>query len=230
VNLRGITITGADDQVDPLDLVDLSDEFPLVEWGVLRSEKRRGTPRYPSDKWIHAFNTALRGLRSSHHLCGSYARAALSGSAMDADFASTIPVASRVQLNGYTQFVRNGGALKVWPVALECFAVILQCTDADAVRFADLSDSDAGSEFQTLYDPSGGRGHVQLDWPNFGRPCGYAGGIGPSNVARTIRQLETFGVPYWIDMESGVRTDDRFDLGKVRLVLERAYRAAEMCS
>jgi hypothetical protein len=29
--------------------------------------------------------------------------------------------------------------------------------------------------------------------------------------------------PYWIDMESGVRTDDRFDLGKCRAVCDAVY-------
>ena len=33
------------------------------------------------------------------------------------------------------------------------------------------------------------------------------------------------GQPYWIDMESGVRTEDRFDLDKCELVLMQVYDA-----
>jgi hypothetical protein len=33
------------------------------------------------------------------------------------------------------------------------------------------------------------------------------------------------GQPYWIDMESGVRTDDRFDLDKCELVLMQVFDA-----
>jgi hypothetical protein len=40
-------------------------------------------------------------------------------------------------------------------------------------------------------------------------------------VQYTLDQLSGFEVPFWIDMESGVRTDDRFDLTKVTRVLER---------
>jgi phosphoribosylanthranilate isomerase len=52
---------------------------------------------------------------------------------------------------------------------------------------------------------------------------GFAGGIGPDNVKRVIREISAkVDAPFWIDMESGVRTDDRFDLNKVRRVLETA--------
>lgn len=46
-----VTITGADDDVDPSALEDLSDEFPFVEWGILRSAKREG-PDYMRMKWM----------------------------------------------------------------------------------------------------------------------------------------------------------------------------------
>ena len=52
--LRSIrcTITGADDLVDPDDLVVLSREYPFVEWAILISASRAGTPRYPSSAWL----------------------------------------------------------------------------------------------------------------------------------------------------------------------------------
>ena len=49
---------------------------------------------------------------------------------------------------------------------------------------------------------------------------GFAGGIGPDNVLDVIRDIGPRD-PYWIDMESGVRTDDKLDLAKVRRVLEQ---------
>ena len=38
--LDRVTITGADDSVRPTDLLELSREFPFVEWGHPRVEKR----------------------------------------------------------------------------------------------------------------------------------------------------------------------------------------------
>jgi hypothetical protein len=52
IMLTGITITGADDQVDPRELAMLSAEFPFVEWGILMSESRAGTSRYPGQTWM----------------------------------------------------------------------------------------------------------------------------------------------------------------------------------
>jgi phosphoribosylanthranilate isomerase len=53
---------------------------------------------------------------------------------------------------------------------------------------------------------------------------GFAGGLGPDNIAELARYVtESMGDsdgPTWLDMESGVRTDDRLDLAKVRAVLE----------
>ena len=48
-----------------------------------------------------------------------------------------------------------------------------------------------------------------------------AGGFNPENVADKLRYLLTNDEvgDFWIDMESGVRTDDWFDLDKVRRVL-----------
>ena len=47
----------------------------------------------------------------------------------------------------------------------------------------------------------------------------------PGNVAGVLEAIAAVvppGYETWIDMESGVRTDDEFDLGKVRAVLRAA--------
>ena len=80
-------------------------------------------------------------------------------------------------------------------------------------------------DVSVLLDASGGQG---IDTPikvlpNAGNPfkVGYAGGFNPENVADKLRYLLTNDEvgDFWIDMESGVRTDDWFDLDKVRRVL-----------
>ncbi len=63
---------------------------------------------------------------------------------------------------------------------------------------------------QWLYDPSGGFGREPAAWPRHpggDRLVGYAGGIGPDNAARVVEAIGADG-PYWIDMESRVRTED----------------------
>lgn len=82
MKLTRVTITGADDDVDPEALLDLSAEFPYVEWGVLRGgQDRLGTRRYPMPEWVsrlHAVAQVSR-MRWSLHLCGELARHAMAG-------------------------------------------------------------------------------------------------------------------------------------------------------
>jgi phosphoribosylanthranilate isomerase len=104
---------------------------------------------------------------------------------------------------------------------------VLQCSDHAALRHAqELASSQ--SNISALFDPSGGHG-VPVDkhvWPDplDGLPMGYAGGVNPATAQTILETLcaKPFDVPFWIDMESGVRTNDRFDLDKVRRVLELA--------
>jgi hypothetical protein len=54
--------------------------------------------------------------------------------------------------------------------------------------------------------------------------CGYSGGIGPATVVEILGRIAApDGALYWIDMESGVRTDGAFDLAKCEAVCRAVY-------
>lgn len=84
-----------------------------------------------------------------------------------------------------------------------------------------------------LKDASGGQGVYSDDFsiPKACDKCaiGFAGGIGVDSVRAALYKAHDSVMAanveghndnklYWLDMESSVRTDDRFDLGKVRQV------------
>ena len=72
-------------------------------------------------------------------------------------------------------------------------------------------------------DGSGGRGVLETDWmePETGF-FGYAGGISPENVVSVVEDLTIICEgDFWIDMESGIRTDDRFDITKCEAVCRK---------
>ena len=101
-NITTVTISGADDGVDQAALAQLSKEFPYVEWGILHSASRRGTPRYPSERWLCELIqlSGYRRLRLSAHLCGTLARDVLRGAP-----GWELPDCrawQRVQLNGFS--------------------------------------------------------------------------------------------------------------------------------
>jgi phosphoribosylanthranilate isomerase len=105
--------------------------------------------------------------------------------------------------------------------------LIVQQRDADNIAlYESTRDVYHGgtmkNRLSVLLDASGGQG---IDTPinvlNGVSKVGYAGGFNPDNVAGKLEYLlknVKLGM-FWIDMESGVRTDDWFDTSKVRRVL-----------
>ncbi len=240
-----VTITGADDGVDPNHLIALSREFPFVEWGILYSTKRSGTPRYPTNAWMRSLHEArgaafgILGIHSptfpkfSLHLCGQAARETAKGRADHIDHCAIST--QRVQLNGYEPTDPDehpqleGLAELIYQMPYLEF--ILQARDAKALVGC-ASDARALKNASVLYDPSGGRGIHEGVWPS--KPArdvrtGYAGGIWLGTIQEAIRHVVLHNAD-WIDMESGVRTSfgmdaptsDDFDLNRVRAVLEAA--------
>lgn len=239
MSLTRVTITGADDAVSLADLLKLSEEFDFVEWGILLSQSRAGTPRYPSRGWLNRFSTEFFdfvvndcGLAAAH-LCGVDARAAFGHDFSWIDRNGY--VFGRVQLNGFERFLSDDNALaSVFRLALgrpERQFILQAPTDA-ALRAAQTIASvcrstpdDGIRNVSALFDPSGGKGLSVHNWPlpPLGLHVGYAGGIGPDNVGEVIEAVSSVSSrDFWLDMESSIRTNEAFDLDKVRRVLERA--------
>lgn len=222
--LKGITITGADDAVDANELLALSERYPFVEWGVLFSATRAGSPRYPTREWVEWATTNARMIpshRLSAHLCGEIAASPLKG---ESTYLATLQGAGfkRVQINGWKPSAMLVQAMRLAPkleVILQARAVPVveeACVHALAIR-------GMGAEASVLFDASAGHGIPIVDYPiGFGAVMvGYAGGITPESIGLTLKHLLQQDRPsFWLDMETGVRTNDVFDLAKVRAVLE----------
>jgi hypothetical protein len=210
-----ITFTGVDKHTNPAELVQLADDYP-VEFGLLFSPKRQGVElRYPPLEELHWFAEELP-VRWAAHLCGGDAREVIERgmSRHDPLLRRTF---QRVQINTADTDVKPS-QIGNWAASLNLRA-ILQCRGP----FPQVASVDV------LYDCSGGRGIVPSEWPEtvFTTFCGYAGGLRPDNVAEAVEQMGLMAAgAYWIDMESGVRSDDdRFSVAKCRAVCEAVYGA-----
>lgn len=218
MKLTRVTITGADDGVPYLPLLELSQRYPFVEWGILVSSKRIGTARYPQPWWrtTFAYHAEQCKAQYSYHLCGQLARDALAG---DLELAP----APRMQLNGFSSFVLPGLALAK---RFRDVDWILQCSHLAALRRAD----DLFRSYPNvcaLWDQSGGNGRTLESWPLprldiAGAPLSYSGGITEDTVQGLLTKLTGNPEPnvFGIDLETGARTDDTFDLGKVERILK----------
>ena len=226
MKLGNVTITGADERTRPYDLCELYDDFPFVEWGILCSHSREGKdPRYPSRAWIEKLlDRSKPNLPLAGHLCGKFAREAVHGP-------FTWAINRHQQFTRFTRLQLNG--VQVAPSTLDLVSTlsaeiektfVLQINDFDCFASGYVFPPKESVEF--LVDASGGRGKP-LDC--FSAPpddvlAGYSGGIGPDNIREVLERLTAIESDhyFWIDMESGVRTDDWFDLAKVEACLKIA--------
>ena len=222
MKLQHITFTGIDGKTDLVELWKLQQQYPIAEFGVLVAKNwRENGNRYFNPSYLDALES--RGLNLSAHLCGSIARAAVRGDfGPFREWAIAYPyIFNRCQLNIATS-KENPDSFKLCCGDTLLFdEIILQ---QKSVEDCPLWIGSPASDYVTvLFDASGGQG---IDTPIKVMPVihkvGYAGGISPENVAEKLTYLlqnPDVG-DFWIDMESGVRTDDWFDIDKVRKVLE----------
>ncbi len=209
-----ITFTGADNWTDVDGMRALSKRYP-IEWGILFSPKRQGNdPRYPDGQAMSRL--IWSDLRLSAHLCGAYSESVMAGESI-----IDIPVDL-----GYFQRIQVNHAAPV-PARIIQFRNGWGRMRCIAQSRTDAFPTDTSVDW--LFDRSAGSGIVPTAWPPHPggrRLLGYAGGIGPDTIASVMSALKQMTGPYWIDMESGVRTDDRFDLDKCRQVCVAVYGEA----
>jgi hypothetical protein len=242
-----VTITGADDSVDPNELAALSKRFPFVEWGILLSARAEGTNRFPSRKWIDrlsdlwwemlgdaerrnaAGNINNDVLTLSGHVCGRWVREICGGMWTVADsLGKSFDMFSRIQLNFHAEvhkldrkkFIEGFDDERLY---FRQFIFQLDDVNNDILDMAREADIDAVA----LFDTSGGIGRLPEKWPaarDF--YCGYAGGLSPENLTIQLEAIEKVcgQGPIWIDVETHVRSDNdsQFDLDKVTKFLETA--------
>lgn len=230
LNLRVMGFCGADDSVAPEHLAVISHRFPWIEWGVLFRPDLEGTARYATWAWVERLSRAksmMEGgadrLKLAGHLCASRCQQILDG---DASFAMQLHGLGfgRIQINATA-----ANKVQVDPAKLDMYASnIRSCMAAvPEIEFIfQLNDETRGiwsciqaqvpaepipQNMSILYDASCGLGVLASEYPAplDGLPCGYAGGIGPSNLGQVLLAVEraSNGLPVWIDMESSLRVN-----------------------
>lgn len=229
--LERVTITGADDTTSIPQLVELSQEFPFAEWGILVSRRSEGSTRFPSRDWIDEFMAVSYGLQLSMHICGAWVRQMFVGELRWEDLPSCFPVVERIQINTHAQQHASTSAFTDKLAERPNVQFIFQWDGVnDHLIYAAKA---CGLNVAALFDTSGGAGILPDKWvpPAHEFPCGYAGGLGPDNVVEQIRKIEAVCTKaFWIDMERRVRTpdDSHLDMDSVRRVLK--YSAKHVTS
>lgn len=202
---RFITFTGIDAHTDLARCEALSARYP-IEWGILFGGKL-GKNRYPGNDVVERALSA--DIRRAAHLCNSYAEAVNSGGGFD-----LLEHFGRIQVN------RAAGTYD-----MDMLATLAATNGTEVIvqhRASEFPAPIPGLAF--LQDLSGGRGVLPSYWARPYEPgqlVGYAGGLTPENVADAVRHMPAR--EFWIDMETGVRTDDWLDLDKCEAVCRAVF-------
>jgi len=201
-----ITFTGVDERTN------LADLPRGVEYGVLFTVSPDGRNRYPSRKDAAAIMAAMSaaGHAVALHVCGARARSELVNGQL-------------IDLTAWTDRIQVNGRLEPWELEDICrhhaqHEIITQANDWNESLLDWECDNHA-----ILVDASGGRGQSPSEWrrPATDKTVGFAGGLGPDNIANELRRIRAVAIgDWWIDMEGKLRAqDDWFDVGRVRAVL-----------
>lgn len=227
-----VTLTGADDSVTHSRLIELSKEFPFVEWGILFStEKAR--PRFPSFNWLYKLQFVMEELEGkkpalSLHLCGNPVRNLVSGVGDPEDqFGKLWDIFDRVQLNFHSiPHNHTEGMIEIFK-RYPNKQWIFQFDDVNNHIIEEAVQAGC-TNVSALFDRSGGAGILPDEWPECRKefPCGYAGGLSPANITDQIYRIsqKSDGHKIWIDAETWVRSDQDkiFDLDLVRQFLKNS--------
>ena len=231
MNIDTVTFTGADNSVDPKDLVAISSCYPYVEWGILFPSSTFGVSRFPSASWVDdliktksQFQDVVFNL--SAHICEPYAKWFIEGGKVN-------ELITGVGIDNISSFRRMQFNLHGTPLTAYSSGCLdlIHSLPQEIIIQADGVNTwivNALREASVLYDTSSGAGTFDNIWPyhRSDRPFGYAGGLNIETLPLAIKAWEDREQTFWIDMETGVRTYtdtedyDIFDLDKVVDVLE----------
>ena len=243
--LNRVTITGIDDDTKMSDIVSISKKYPFVEWGLLWSKSngrpRYPVNETVSSFFNEIFDDEDCSCSTSLHVCGSFVDDLVNGH-FDI-LPSDINYFQRVQLNFNNEVkkycVDDLAKLKDSLYRNFGLNVIFQYNENNKQIIKELLEENNYffelDSFNILQDSSGGKGLFNNEWfPSFSRDysyedddgithytsddiyTGYAGGLNPDNVEKELNHICKINFNnFWIDVETGVRTDNKLDFNKI---------------
>lgn len=218
--IKRVTFSGIDQWTKVKDVVEIYKSYPFVEFAYLYTENRNAGNRYPQPVILKGYKKA--GVPMAVHICGKAAHEVMKTgdwSPVYSAIGQYMDMFDRIQINipKTSRFSRS----VEFPADKK---IIIQIHPGTEEMFSCYKSNPNVQGFQ---DGSGGHGIVCEDWmkPETGF-FGYAGGICPENVVSVIGKIEAVcPSDFWIDMETGIRTNDRFDVEKCRQVCKAIAEA-----
>lgn len=233
MSLPILTMTGVDAKTDPKWIKSMLRKYILnsgysgLEFAILRSPKVDQSPRYPTRDVIKRLVSEAKPGDFAFHLCGRYARMVHSLEWAELCDIIDFSMVGRVQVNSTE--ADEKAILTLWRFSQHINKPVIMQWRADEFPLVPHT-------VHLLQDRSGGTGLAETRWAvpdqstHRGQtyaPIGYAGGLGPANVADALAKINPLsrGRRFWIDCESSLRADDWFDQSKAEAMAAAVHAA-----
>lgn len=221
-----VSFIGIDRKTDISRLLKIAEKYKEVEFGFLCSDTITNTDtnnRYP--KLILLQLLKNKNINLSLHVCGRLARTVCKTGNLDEVKKFVGPyfdMFDRIQLNVV------GSKMKEFITNTYGKQIIIQ-TNLNEPKSKETYEKFRVAKLENivfLSDNSGGKGlDVDFDYFEGVDYQGFAGGLNPNNILEKKEEIDIiWKKDYWLDMESGVRTDNWFDLDKVEDICKKVFR------
>ena len=218
-----ISFIGIDKKTDIERLLKIAEKYPEVEFGFLCSESVTGTNqnnRYPALILLQKLKN--KSVNLSLHVCGKLARTVCQTGNFDEVkklVGQYFDMFDRIQLNvvesRFKELVTNTCGKQI--------VIQTNLSEPKSKQTYEMFREANIDNIVFLSDNSGGKGlEVEFDYFEGVDYQGFAGGLNPENILERKEEIDIlWEKDYWLDMESGVRTDDWFDLDKVEDICKK---------
>ena len=212
-----------DKKTDIERLLKIAEKYPEVEFGFLCSESVTGTNqnnRYPALILLQKLKN--KSVNLSLHVCGKLARTVCQTGNFDEVkklVGQYFDMFDRIQLNvvgsRFKELVTNTCGKQI--------VIQTNLSEPKSKQTYEMFREANIDNIVFLSDNSGGKGlEVEFDYFEGVDYQGFAGGLNPENILERKEEIDIlWEKDYWLDMESGVRTDDWFDLDKVEDICKK---------
>lgn len=220
-----LSITGADNLVPVADLKQMVQAYPSLELAVLYFPEKENQARNPGVEWRNEFFETIPKENTAIHLCGKD----VFDTILSADFATSsvfqeLKKTERIQINinARKDIFSHEDIQQIYTILLQHgFTLILQYHERSKDWILPYITPKHLDNVHILLDASLGKGvtpdtfEVPEELKALNYPIGFAGGLNPENIGRVYAQVKPLHLTrYWLDLESGARTDNLFDMYK----------------
>lgn len=229
-----LSITGADNNTKINELTQLSEKHYGLELALLYFPEKENQNRNPGQTFRDEFFNQIKKENTALHLCGKKVfEEILSPYFTSTNVFKELQKASRLQLNINARFDLFS-KLEIHTIyeklLNEGFELILQYHTRSEHWILDFIEKRNNEKINILLDSSLGKGvyceNFVIPPPLMGYnyPLGFAGGLNENNIAHAHEQIKKLNLKsYWLDLESGVRTKNEFDMSKATALCEKVF-------